>query len=91
METVEKIEYWRIDSSRLDAIVEDHLGFGWNFVSAEEASNDTEHVVYPDDEYVAGIIGEFDELQSARADEVIGRLVHLKVLPEGTYLVTVCW
>lgn len=78
-----KVEYWVLTYNELDNLVQGNLNLDWDFVSSQEASNDSSHVVHPDKEGI-----EDDYLSS---DSVIGELIKQEILPDGIYLIEVCW
>ncbi|QFP97498.1 hypothetical protein SEA_SPILLED_233 [Streptomyces phage Spilled] len=79
--------YYTIDAFDLNELVEGEFGFAWDFVAAEECSNDSAHVIHPDLDGLA----EDDEIQYVPARNIIGELVKREILPSGKYLIEVCW
>ncbi|WXW92683.1 hypothetical protein SEA_ENYGMA_234 [Streptomyces phage Enygma] len=84
--------YYTMDAFDLNEIVESEFGTAWDFVAAQECSNDSAHVIHPDLAGLGEDGTEDDEgMRYASASSIIGELVKRKILPSGKYLIEVCW
>ncbi|AYB71022.1 hypothetical protein SEA_YABOI_229 [Streptomyces phage Yaboi] len=92
MYTPKREVYYTMDAFDLNELVEKEFNTNWDFVSAEECSNDSAHVVHPDLDGFGEDGTEDDEGMSyASARQVIGELIKRNTLPSGKYLIEVCW
>lgn len=100
-------QVFMVDSYDLDALVCKEFAIekeGWSFQQAEEASNDTSHIIR-----VEGVVEEFDREDHAATIEggkmygspardgcgaarfFLEELCIRGKIPAGTYIVSVCW
>jgi len=84
--------YYTMDAFDLNELVEKEFGTPWDFVAAEECSNDTAHVIHPDlDGLGEDGTEDAEGMRYASARNIVGELVKREVLPSGKYLIEVCW
>lgn len=101
MRTFKQQTYYVIDSSDFDLLIQAELGVGYNSVAANEWSNDTSYTAHITkqgyDHYSKQSVQDFiigKGLREMKTDLWICILEHLavkEVIPEGHYLITVCW
>ncbi len=105
MENFKKMEYYEIDYSDLDQLIEKHLGFNPECVACWEMGNDSSKVV-------GNISKDLDEFEEEEINLILTdgeqygcrvrngynaprlcmvELCRRGIIPEGNYLIDICW
>ncbi len=89
---IEQKTYNVVSYNELNEIVEEEFGPGWDFISSNECNNDSSYVIDPengnDDEWTREAIANFPQ---CGVYDILTTLVSRKRIPDGVYLIEVCW
>lgn len=96
---LEQFTYWQLDIFKLQKLIKKHFKKEINFAYENEISNGSYHVTQLDlskDEtkITKELIEQYltdPDLKYERIDHSIWLLIMKNVLPEGNYLVSICW
>lgn len=81
---IEEVKCYKIDAFDLNDLIKSTYNIEYEFIATQEAGNDSDYTFEVESEEI-----EVDE--DTMPYEVLNDLAFKKIIPEGNYLVRVCW